>query len=216
MFSGIVAGTGRCVSLQRSRGGALLTVEAPGILDGVEDGESVAVAGVCLTAVRGSAPGTVAFDLMPETLRRSTLGGLTTGSAVNLERSLRLGDRIGGHFVQGHVDGTAEVVTVVADGDARLVRFRFADPRLRRYVVEKGFIALDGVSLTVVKPLADGFTVSLVRTTLEVTTLGRLVPGASVNVEVDLFARYLLDRVPGTEVGLDPMGVAAEAGDGGR
>ena len=194
MFSGIVEALGSVVALERRGEGARLTVAAGQLFADAVDGESIAVNGACLTVAERPAPGRVTFDLMPETIRRSNLGGLARGSAVNLERSLRFGDRVGGHFVQGHLDGVAEVVSVTPEDEARIVRFRLRDPRLGRYIVEKGFVTVDGVSLTVVEPVADGFTVSLVRTTLECTTLGRAAPGTLVNIEVDLFARYLLDR----------------------
>lgn len=194
MFSGIVEALGSVVALERRGEGARLTVAADQLFADAIDGESIAVNGACLTVADRPAPGRVTFDLMPETIRRSNLGGLAPGSAVNLERSLRFGDRVGGHFVQGHLDGVADVVSVTPEDEARIVRFRLRDPRLGRYIVEKGFVTVDGVSLTVVEPLMDGFTVSLVRTTLETTTLGRAAPGTVVNIEVDLFARYLLDR----------------------
>lgn len=194
MFSGIVEALGSVVALERRGEGARLTVAAGQLFADAVDGESIAVNGACLTVAERPAPGRVTFDLMPETVRRSNLGGLARGSAVNLERSLRFGDRVGGHFVQGHLDGVAEVVSVTPEDEARIVRFRLRDPRLGRYIVEKGFVTVDGVSLTVVEPVADGFTVSLVRTTIESTTLGRAAPDTVVNIEVDLFARYLLDR----------------------
>ena len=209
MFSGIVAGMGRVVALTSLEPGTRLVLYAPGLLDGVVDGESVAVNGVCLTAAGRPATDELAFDLMPETLRRSNLGGLVAGDPINLERSLRFGDRLGGHLVQGHIDGTAEVVSVVAEGDARLVRFRLREKRLARAIVEKGFVTVDGVSLTVVRSMPDGFVVSLVRTTLELTILGGAQPGAIVNVEVDLFARHLLDGAPA------PRALAATAASAG-
>lgn len=121
MFIGIVEGTGTVVGIEAAGAGARLTVAAEGLLSDVEDGESVAVGGACLTVAERPAPGRATFDLMPETLRRSTLGGLTVGSPVNLERSLRYGDRVGGHFVKGHLDGVAEVVAVEPEGAARMV-----------------------------------------------------------------------------------------------
>ncbi len=204
MFSGIV-GPGRVVSLATVGPWTRLVVRAPGLLTDVVDGESVAVNGTCLTAAGRPAPDELAFDLMPETLRRSNLGLLAPGDPVNVERSLRFGDRLGGHFVQGHVDGVAEVVAVVPEGDARLVRIRLRERRLARAIPEKGFVAVDGVSLTVVGSTPDGFIVSLVRTTLDLTTLGHARPGTIVNIEVDLFGRHLLDGAP------PPRALVAEA-----
>lgn len=194
MFTGIVQGVGRVVAREEAEGWTRLVVEEPAVLTSLDHGESIAVMGACLTVTGDPEDGRVTFDLMPETLRRSTLGELVAGSPVNLERSLRVGDRIGGHFVQGHLDGTAEVVRIDIEGGAWVVRFRLDPPRLGRYVVEKGFIAVAGVSLTVVDARDGEFSVSLVRTTLEDTTLGNLRVGDRVNVEVDLFARYLVDR----------------------
>ncbi len=211
MFSGIVAGTGRVVALESVGLATRLTVAAPGILANVGDGESVAVNGACLTVAQRPAPGHATFDLMPETLRLSNLGALSSGAQVNLERSLRFGDPIGGHFVQGHLDGVAEVVAVRPEGDARLVRFRLADPDLARYLVRKGFVTVDGVSLTVVEALPDGFSVSLVRTTLEMTTLGSAGPGTVVNIEVDPVARHLID---GSTAALDDILAAPASGAG--
>lgn len=200
MFSGIVEGTGTVTALTIGQATCRLTIEAAGLFEGAQPGESVAINGACLTLAEKDTHGRATFDLMPETLRRTNLARLATGHHVNVEQSLRLGDRLGGHFVQGHIDGTAEVVTVESEGEARVVRFRLAEPRLGRYIVEKGFVAVDGVSLTVVEALPDGFTVSLVRTTLDRTILGHRVPGTLVNVEVDVFARYLVDRPERTPI----------------
>lgn len=198
MFTGIVE-RGSVLALDGSSAGGRLTVAAPVLRAGVEIGASVAVNGVCLT-VAAIEPERITADLMPETLRRSNLGRLAPGEPVNVERSLRVGDPVGGHFVQGHVDGLAEVVAAHADGEARLMYFRLSDPRWASYIVEKGFVAVDGVSLTVVDALSDGFSVSLVRTTLEHTTLGQAAVGYLANLEVDLFARYLVDRPTGSSV----------------
>lgn len=194
MFSGIVS-PGTVIGLEGESGAHRFTIAAPALEAPIELGESVAVNGVCLT-VAAHHDDQMTVDLMPETLRRSNLGQLASGARVNVERSLRLGDRIGGHFVQGHVDGVAEVVSIRAEEEARVVYFRLADADLARYIVEKGFVAVDGVSLTVVEALADGFSVSLVKTTLALTTLGQAQPGYAANVEIDLFARYLVDRPP--------------------
>jgi riboflavin synthase len=152
-------------------------------------GDSVAVNGVCLTAVEPHVDG-FAADVMPETLRRSSLGPLAPGAEVNLELPLRAGDRLGGHVVQGHVDGTGEVASVREEGNARVVGIA-AEPELLRYVVEKGSIAVDGVSLTVSSIGDELFEVSLIPETLERTTLGAAQPGITVNLEVDVLAKYV-------------------------
>src|SRR5215208_3413393 len=152
-------------------------------------GDSVAVNGVCLTAVEPSADGFGA-DVMAETLRRSSLAPLGEGDSVNLELPLRAGDRLGGHIVQGHVDGTGTVESTSDDGFARVVRIA-TGPDVLRYVVEKGSIAIDGVSLTVASIDESGFTVSLIPETLERTTLGEATPGRVVNLEVDVLAKYV-------------------------
>jgi riboflavin synthase len=184
MFTGLVAGTGRVRAVHDGRleiDTALGAQLAPG--------DSVAVNGVCLTAVDPHVDG-FAADVMPETLRRSSLGPLAEGAEVNLELPLRAGDRMGGHVVQGHVDGTGSVESVREEGNARVVRIG-ADPALLRYVVEKGSIAVDGVSLTVAAVGDDAFEVSLIPETLERTTLGAAGPGRTVNLEVDVLAKYV-------------------------
>jgi riboflavin synthase len=152
-------------------------------------GDSVAVNGVCLTAVAPDGE-SFAADVMNETLRRSSLGGASAGAQVNLELPLRASDRLGGHVVQGHVDGLGTVADVQDDGFARRVRIE-APADVLRYVVEKGSIAVDGVSLTVAALDSDSFTVSLIPETLQRTNLGRVAPGASVNLEVDVLAKYV-------------------------
>jgi riboflavin synthase len=188
MFTGLVQGTGAVESLERSDGGASLRVRTA--LSGeLASGDSIAVNGVCLTVVDLDDRGFSA-DVMEETLRRSSLGPLAEGDEVNLELPLRAGDRLGGHMVQGHVDGTGSVEEVNEDGFARVVRIG-APPGLLRYVVEKGSIAVDGVSLTVAAVDGDGFEVSLIPETLERTTLGSAAPGRVVNLEVDVLAKYV-------------------------
>jgi riboflavin synthase len=184
MFTGLVAGTGTVRSLRDGR----LEVDTD-LAGELEPGDSISVNGVCLTA-RDPSPQGFAADVMPETLRRSSLGPLEAGDAVNLELPLRAGDRLGGHVVQGHVDGTGTVEEVREEGFSRVVRIA-ASRDLLRYVVEKGSIAVDGVSLTVSAVDDDTFEVSLIPETLERTTFGSAAPGRTVNLEVDVFAKYV-------------------------
>ena len=188
MFTGLVAGTGTVESLERDGGGVRLRVRSE-LAGELGPGDSVSVNGVCLTAVEPDPDGFSA-DVMEETLRRSSLGPLATGDAVNLELPLRAGDRLGGHIVQGHVDGTGEVHSVRAEGLSRVVRIA-APADLLRYVVEKGSIAVEGVSLTVSAVDEEAFEVSLIPETLERTTLGAAAPGRTVNLEVDVLAKYV-------------------------
>jgi len=189
MFTGIVRERGRVASVDGDAGGVRLVVEAPETASEASLGDSVAVSGVCLTVV-ASENGTLAFDAVPETLRRSSLAQLTAGDSVNLEPALRAGEPLGGHYVQGHVDGVGRVRTIISEGDGRRV---WIDPprELARYLVEKGSVAVEGVSLTVAELDADGFAVALVPFTLGETTLGSLAEGAPVNVEVDVLAKYV-------------------------
>ena len=184
MFTGLVQTTGTIASLE---GGRLSVRMQPPVE--LAEGDSVAVNGVCLTATE-VADGGFAADVMPETLRRTALGGLAEGDPVNVELPLRAGDPLGGHLVQGHVDGTGAVESVAEEGFARVVRIA-CEPELLRYVVEKGSIAVDGVSLTVAEVDGEGFSVSLVPETLERTTLGAAEPGRVVNLEVDVLAKYV-------------------------
>jgi riboflavin synthase len=188
VFTGLVAGTGTVESLERDGDGVRLRVRSE-LAGELGPGDSVAVNGVCLTAVAPDPDGFSA-DVMEETLRRSSLGPLATGDAVNLELPLRAGDRLGGHIVQGHVDGTGEVDSVREEGLSRVVRIA-ARAELLRYVVEKGSIAVEGVSLTVSAVDDEAFEVSLIPETLERTTLGAAAPGTTVNLEVDVLAKYV-------------------------
>jgi riboflavin synthase len=188
MFTGLVHGTGRVRSITPAAEGTRLYIETA--LSGeLHEGASIAVNGVCLTAVDPNAGGFDA-DVMAETLRSSSLGALSEGDRVNLELPVRAADRLGGHIVQGHVDGTGTVASTRADGFARVVRIE-CEPALLRYVVEKGSIAVDGVSLTVAALDDDGFAVSLIPETLERTTLGDAEAGRVVNLEVDVIAKYV-------------------------
>jgi riboflavin synthase len=180
MFTGIVEELGRLESLEDNR----LRIAATRVLDGVEIGESIAVNGCCLTVV-AHGDGWWEADVSPETISRTSLAATRPGDGVNLERAVRASDRLGGHIVQGHVDGVGEVVDPVPD-----LRIRVPDG-MRRYLVEKGSVTVDGVSLTVVEPLDDGFTVAIIPHTADVTTLGAKRPGDLVNLEVDVMAKYV-------------------------
>jgi riboflavin synthase len=188
VFTGLVAEVGDVIGFERTHDGARLTVAAT-LAQNVADGDSVAVNGVCLTAI-GAEPGSFSADVMNETLARSSLGSVGKGSHVNLELALRASDRLGGHIMQGHVDGVGTIAAVVDDGFARRVTVDAPEDVLR-YVVEKGSIAVDGVSLTVAGVDSRSFTVSLIPETLERTTFGDLEPGATVNLEVDVLAKYV-------------------------
>lgn len=188
MFTGLIEDRGTVSEVARDEDGALLTV-ATELAGQLGLGDSIAVNGVCLTAT-ALADGAFSAQAMEETLRRSSLRELHAGSAVNLELPLRAGDRLGGHFVQGHVDGTGRVRAVREDGFARVLEVE-CEPGLARYIVEKGSVALDGVSLTVSALLPGGFAVSLIPETLERTSLGTLQVGGLLNIEVDILAKHI-------------------------
>ncbi|MDP9068848.1 MAG: riboflavin synthase [Actinomycetota bacterium] len=196
MFTGIVVEQGSVKRTRARRGLLELEVEAPGVAKELAIGDSVSVNGVCLTATRG---GRRRFqtEAMEETLARSTLGSLRRGSSVNLELAARLSDRLGGHLVQGHVDGVAKAVRVEEQEGARRVWFS-APAELLRYMVRKGSVTLDGVSLTVVDVGETTFQVALIPHTLAATTLGSIDKGAEVNLEVDVVAKYV-ERLVGGE-----------------
>ncbi|HEX9546313.1 MAG TPA: riboflavin synthase [Acidimicrobiales bacterium] len=179
MFTGIIEELGRL----RSRDGHRFTFEATQVVEDSKVGDSIAVNGCCLTVVDVGA-GEWAADVVDESLARTNLGELKPGDPVNLERPVRLADRLGGHLVQGHVDAVGELVSPAPD-----LRIRAPKPLLR-YIVEKGSITVDGCSLTVVEPLDDGFTVAIVPHTMQMTTLGTKRPGDYVNLEVDMLAKY--------------------------
>jgi riboflavin synthase len=193
VFTGLVAGMGSVSGVEPDGDGVRLQVTTPLGAD-LSPGDSIAVNGVCLTAVD---PGPEGFraDVMAETLRRSSLGPLGQGDTVNLELPLRASDRLGGHIVQGHVDGTGTVESLTDEGFARIVRIA-TGPDVLRYVVEKGSIAVDGVSLTVATVDDSGFTVSLIPETLERTTLGGATAGRVLNLEVDVLAKYVEKLAP--------------------
>ena len=188
VFTGIVRERGRVAAAELNGDGLRLRVEAPETASTAAPGDSVSVSGVCLT-VTAATNGSLAFDAVPETIARTNLGRLAAGSRVNLEPALRAGEPLGGHFVQGHVDGTARVGRLEPEGAGARLTLALP-PDLLRYCVEKGSIALDGVSLTIAALRSDGIEIALVPFTLEHTTLAAAAPGDELNVEVDLLAKY--------------------------
>ncbi|MGH3614586.1 MAG: riboflavin synthase [Pseudonocardia sp.] len=192
MFTGIVEEVGEVLDVRGSAEVVVLTVRGPVVTADARHGDSIAVNGVCLTVTDrdGSTDGTFTVELVPETLARSSLSGVATGARVNLERAVPAGGRLGGHIVQGHVDGVATLASRTPGERSEELRFRLPVD-LARYVVEKGSIAVDGVSLTVAGIDDDGFTVALIPTTLTHTTLGSRRPGDTVNLEVDVIAKYV-------------------------
>jgi riboflavin synthase len=189
MFTGIIEATATVARLDPKGGGARVTIETTRPLPKLVLGESIAVNGACLT-VTGFRGRRFTVDVSPETLRRTTLGGLRPRDPVNLERALRMGDRLGGHLVQGHVDGTGTLEAITPDRDWSLYRFR-APNALAPYLVEKGSVAVDGVSLTVFACRGGRFSVALIPHTLAATTLGRRRPGDAVNVEADVLLKQI-------------------------
>jgi riboflavin synthase len=196
MFTGIVEEIGEVLDVRESADVVVFTVRGRTVTSDARHGDSIAVSGVCLTVVDpdgslgDSGDGTFTVELVPETLKRSSLSAVTAGARVNLERAVPVGGRLGGHIVQGHVDGVATVLSRTPGERTDEVRFSLA-PDLARYVVEKGSITVDGVSLTVAGVSEDTFTVALIPTTLSHTTLGSREPGDTVNLEVDVVAKYV-------------------------
>ena len=199
MFTGIIEEVGRVISAQSG----YLVIAASDVLPEMELGGSIAVNGVCLTVTKFDTS-SFSVDIMSETLKRTNLGLLHTGDGVNLERPLPLGGRLGGHLMQGHVDDTGRVASIRWQGGAMLIRFEAA-PEVVRYIVEKGFVAVDGVSLTIVAKDTSSFQVSVVDYTREHTTLGSRQEGDLVNLEVDIIAKYVeqLNQAPNTGITVD-------------
>ena len=216
MFTGIIETIGVLRAAHADGDAVRMSIEVPGGRGGTKVGDSIAVSGVCLTVTRRDGP-VFDADVTAETLARTTLGGLRAGGAVNLEWPLAAGDPLGGHIVQGHVDGAGRVAARDAQGASLRLEIE-APPPLVRYIVEKGSITVDGVSLTIAAVSGDRFTVSLIPHTRAVTTLGTLAPDARVNLEVDIMAKYverlLVAYVPGA--GAPAAGVAGDAVTAGR
>ncbi|WP_328454630.1 riboflavin synthase [Streptomyces sp. NBC_00386] len=198
MFTGIVEELGEVTAVEILDDASRFRLRGPVVTQGAQHGDSIAVNGVCLTVVEHEGDEFTA-DVMAETLNRSSLGALTVGSRVNLERPMAVGERLGGHIVQGHVDGTGAVIERKPSENWEIVKISLPTD-LSRYVVEKGSITVDGISLTVVDAGPDFFTVSLIPTTLDLTTLGHKQPGDPVNLEVDVIAKYV-ERLLGARGG---------------
>ncbi|MFD7325397.1 riboflavin synthase [Streptomyces sp. NPDC059875] len=189
MFTGIVEELGEVTAVEKLADASRFRLRGPLVTEGAKHGDSIAVNGVCLTVVEFG-DGEFTADVMAETLKRSSLGALDVGSRVNLERPMAVGDRLGGHIVQGHVDGTGTILDRTPSENWEIVKVALP-AHLSRYVVEKGSITVDGVSLTVVEAADDWFTISLIPTTLALTTLGIKQSGDPVNLEVDVIAKYV-------------------------
>jgi riboflavin synthase len=212
MFTGIVEELGETVAVDDLGDAARLTVRGPQVTQDVANGDSIAVNGVCLT-VASTSGDTFTADVMRETLNRSALGALAPGTPVNLERSVRLADRLGGHLVQGHVDGTGTIISRTPAEHWDVVRIGLppGPVNLARYVVEKGSVAVDGISLTIVSVSATWFEVSLIPETLKRTTLGAKQPGETVNLEVDVIAKYVEKLLNAQGPAVDPAADGAQS-----
>jgi riboflavin synthase len=197
MFTGLVEAMGVVREISRDGVGARLVLAQPAIASAAKLGDSVAINGVCLTVVARDDE-TFAFQAGPETLAKTNLGELQQGDRVNLERALTVGDRLGGHIVQGHVDGVGRIARRVTEGEWQVIWFA-CPPDLNRFLVSKGSITVDGVSLTVVEVRPEGFSVALIPHTLAATTLGFKQPGDTVNLETDLIAKHLVRYLDGLD-----------------
>jgi riboflavin synthase len=213
MFTGIVEELGETVAVDDLGDAARLTVRGPRVTQDVANGDSIAVNGVCLT-VASTSGDTFTADVMRETLSRSGLGALTPGTPVNLECSVRLADRLGGHLVQGHVDGTGTIVSRTPADHWDVVRIGLppGPASLARYIVAKGSVAVDGISLTISSVSATWFEVSLIPETLKRTTLGAKQPGQTVNLEVDVIAKYVEKLLDAQRAAGDPGADGARSG----
>ena len=198
MFTGLVEEIGRISRIESRSEARRFWIAAARTLEGTRTGDSIAINGCCLTAVSIEA-GSFAAEAVPETLRRTTLGSLEEGEPVNLERAMRLDERLGGHLMQGHVDAVGEIMRVVSEGDGRRVSVRIP-PELSRYVAEQGSLALDGTSLTVAALVTGGCEIAYIPHSLAATVAGRYAPGTRVNLEVDLIARYLARLVDAASI----------------
>lgn len=209
MFTGIIQGRGTVAGYRSVRGGIAFDIDADFAIDNPEEGESIAVNGVCLTAYNISG-GRFSTDVSPETLSRSTLRDLNVGRTVNLERALQLSDRLGGHIVSGHVDCVASLFDIIREGD--FTRLSFSVPSEQdKYIIEKGSITVDGISLTVNQCTTGRFSVSIIPHTMQVTTLGALKSGGKVNIEVDIIGKYV-EKLLGEKGGARDDGIVINRG----
>lgn len=189
MFTGLIEEKGTVAGIKPGGKSIRLTVKAPGIAPDVIEGESIAISGVCLTVVSVSPP-IIEFDAVRETIDRTTLGRLKLGDSVNLERALKLGDRLDGHMVQGHVDGIGVIREIRSSGDDTVIRIS-AEPDVMTYIVRKGSITVDGISLTIADTASDWFSIAIIPHTLKNTTLNEKNAGSTVNLETDIIGRYV-------------------------
>jgi riboflavin synthase len=213
MFTGIIQAMGKVRTLSRGSAGARLALDAPDLPRPIADGASVCINGACLTVTQSDAIH-IEFDVVPETLSRSTLGSLKPGDRVNLEASLRAGDRMDGHIVQGHVDGVARISEIANEAGGHVIRFA-PDEALMPYIIPKGSVAIDGISLTIADVGGGTFDIAIIPTTLEWTTLGSARVGDRVNVETDIVARTIvttLQRMQGSSDGGVTMEMLREHG----
>jgi riboflavin synthase len=197
VFTGIIEELGAVSEFDRHKDGAKISISAKTVTEDTKNGDSIAVNGVCLTALNITPDGFDA-DVSEETLRRTTLGNLTAGARVNLERALTLSSRLGGHLVQGHVDGRGKFITAIQEGDFYTVRIGFP-PELSRYLIHKGSVAVEGISLTIAELSTDHFDIAVIPKTWELTNLSTLKPDDAVNLEVDMIAKYV-ERMMGKTV----------------
>ncbi|MHB1457123.1 MAG: riboflavin synthase [Armatimonadota bacterium] len=210
MFTGLIEEKGIVAGIKSSGKSIRLIVKAPGVASDVIVGESIAISGVCLTAVSVSPP-TIEFDAVRETIERTTLGRLKAGDSVNLERALRLGDRLDGHMVQGHVDGIGVIREIRRSGDDTVIRIS-AEPDVMTYVVRKGSITVDGISLTIADVTEDWFSIAIIPHTLINTTLNEKNSGSAVNLETDIIGRYVYKYMGKTSSDDSLMKKLAEGG----
>jgi len=190
MFSGIVEGVARVVTIADQPGGKLLTVDLGSIAEGVAAGDSISVDGVCLTVVKLQGENCL-FDVVAETIRKTTVGNFKAGKLVNIERSIRMGDRLDGHLVQGHIQGTGQLVERQDNKEGFLLKFK-PERDLMKYIAPLGSVAVNGVSLTVAGVDDDSFAVALIPTTLKLTNMGQIAVGNNVNIETDMMARQMV------------------------